>query len=362
MRLSFPGFLVALMLAPCVPQLILRSTMTAVAGITMQSVAYAEGPEATNSFAKMITVRIEGATQGSGALVKRTGNIYTVLTAWHVVSGQRAGDQLDIFTYDGERHQLIQGSIKHLGTVDLAVLTFANKKDYRVPIISTDDVVREGEFITIGGYPLGSNSAIIVSTGKVRVDSDLRTGFDNGYSLIYSNNTKEGMSGGPILKKDGSLVGIHGMGSRLNSIDNGIKQDNNAGIPIVYYKNPSYAQPKTNLDNLYTLLEKARTIEQSEGTELIVIKLTSQANSIRESDSGLLMRGHAKQRLKDYEGAILDYDRAIAINSNNFILYFNRGLSNKSLGRLQNACSDFRSSANLGETRYSEMLLSKYCQ
>ena len=41
--------------------------------------------------AKAITVRIEGATQGSGVLVKREGNRYTVLTAWHVVSGNRPG-------------------------------------------------------------------------------------------------------------------------------------------------------------------------------------------------------------------------------------------------------------------------------
>jgi hypothetical protein len=41
--------------------------------------------EAIGRIAQAITVRIEGATQGSGVLVKREGNRYTVLTAWHLV-------------------------------------------------------------------------------------------------------------------------------------------------------------------------------------------------------------------------------------------------------------------------------------
>ena len=31
------------------------------------------------------TVLIEGATEGSGVLVSKDGNLYTVLTAWHVL-------------------------------------------------------------------------------------------------------------------------------------------------------------------------------------------------------------------------------------------------------------------------------------
>ena len=41
-------------------------------------------PEAVADIANKITVRIEGATQGSGVLVKKQGNIYTVLSASHV--------------------------------------------------------------------------------------------------------------------------------------------------------------------------------------------------------------------------------------------------------------------------------------
>ena len=54
-----------------------------------QSPAMAKDALAVAKVAKAITVRIEGSTQGSGVIVKKEGNRYTVLTAWHVVSGNR---------------------------------------------------------------------------------------------------------------------------------------------------------------------------------------------------------------------------------------------------------------------------------
>ena len=65
----------------------IASATTAV--VLHQSAAIAQDASAVARIAKAITVRIEGSTQGSGVIVKREGNRYTVLTAWHVVSGNR---------------------------------------------------------------------------------------------------------------------------------------------------------------------------------------------------------------------------------------------------------------------------------
>lgn len=70
------------------------------------------------NISKEITVLIEGVQGGSGVLIKRIGNRYTVLTAWHCVSDIRKGDELEIQTSDGEWHQMDRGSIKQLGKVD----------------------------------------------------------------------------------------------------------------------------------------------------------------------------------------------------------------------------------------------------
>ena len=107
--------LAAAVLLPATPPLLLGTAAFTGALLVSQAPARAQSAEAVAKVAQAITVRIEGATQGSGVLVKRDGNRYTVLTAWHVVSGQRPGEELDIYTPDGQSHQLEKGSIKRLG-------------------------------------------------------------------------------------------------------------------------------------------------------------------------------------------------------------------------------------------------------
>ena len=71
-------------------------TKATTAVLLKQTPAVAQDASEVARFAMAITIRIEGATQGqgSGGLVKREGNRYTVLTAWHVVSGNRPGEDL----------------------------------------------------------------------------------------------------------------------------------------------------------------------------------------------------------------------------------------------------------------------------
>lgn len=104
--------------------------------------ARAQSAESVARVAQAVTVRLEGATQGSGVLVKREGPRYTVLTAWHVVSGQRPGEELDIYTSDGQRHALEPGSIQRVGDVDLAVFTFSSDRAYSVAILPQRPWVR----------------------------------------------------------------------------------------------------------------------------------------------------------------------------------------------------------------------------
>ena len=82
----------ALYLLPLGQALLLSSpgiTTATTAVVLHQSAAIAQDASAVARIAKAITVRIEGSTQGSGVIVKKEGNRYTVLTAWHVVSGNR---------------------------------------------------------------------------------------------------------------------------------------------------------------------------------------------------------------------------------------------------------------------------------
>ena len=57
-----------------------------------------------NARAKEFTVRIDGQSNGSGAIVARNGNTYTVLTNWHVV--EESG-QYTVQTSDGHHTRLV---------------------------------------------------------------------------------------------------------------------------------------------------------------------------------------------------------------------------------------------------------------
>lgn len=189
--------------------------------------------------AKLITVRVEGVTQGSGALLKKEGDIYTVLTAWHVLSGQSQGEELDIFTHDGKIHKGIGASIKRVGNSDTAFVSFRSSHDYFLPAFA-NRLGQEAE-IYISGFPFSVKSKFprLVRARLLGI-TDCASQVSKGgllYEIQKSNqkysksdwfisrfetprkfvnnpdsDTKIGMSGGPILTKNGSIIGHHNGG------------------------------------------------------------------------------------------------------------------------------------------------------
>jgi len=172
-------------------QLLLWGTLgitTVTTAVLLQAApVVAQDSSAVARIAKAITVRIEGATQGSGVLVKREGNRYTVLTAWHVVSGNQPGEELAIFTPDGKEHQLEQGSIQRLGEVDMAVLTFSSSGAYEVASIGDIKRVKHDQPIYVAGFPLNNSQNLRYETGEVVANAEV--GIDQGYQLLYDNKT-----------------------------------------------------------------------------------------------------------------------------------------------------------------------------
>ncbi len=201
-----PALLAALLLPSASPLLLGTAAFTG-ALLVSQAPAQAQSAEAVAKVAQAITVRIEGATQGSGVLVKRDGNRYTVLTAWHVVSGQKPGEELDIYTPDGQRHLLEQGSIKRLGEVDLAVLTFTSSGSYEVAPIGDVKSVAMGNPVWVSGFPLPSSAipARIMRLIKGDVIANATVAIPDGYQLLYDNQTLPGVSGGAVLNAQGEV-------------------------------------------------------------------------------------------------------------------------------------------------------------
>jgi tetratricopeptide (TPR) repeat protein len=64
-------------------------------------------------------------------------------------------------------------------------------------------------------------------------------------------------------------------------------------------------------------------------------------SSFAQTSSEDLERGNAKFKLKDYKGAIIDFNKSIALNSNNVDAYYSRGTAKFQLRDFNGAISDY---------------------
>lgn len=350
--------LVAVLLLPTLPVLLVPAVSTVVVLFFQKSV-HAQSAEAVGKVAQSITVRIEGATQGSGVLVKQDGNRYTVLTAWHVVSGQKPGEELDVYTPDGQRHPVEQGSIRQLGQVDLAVMTFIGSNSYELAMVGDVKSVSSGEQVLVAGFPTSDNRKLKFDSGKLVANAAV--GIDQGYQLLYTNDTVSGMSGGVVLKADGALIGIHGRGEldevRSHKAGRQIKTGTNQGVPISYYNLYEEGKPvaasSANATTADDFLAQARALLGIKGSEQELVKLASAALASNQSAEAYFYRAFAYDDLGSELNALKDLDRAIAINPRYGFALRNRGLIHEKQGNIAAACKDWKAAGELGVSEAS---------
>ncbi|WP_292840232.1 serine protease [Nostoc sp. NMS8] len=172
--------------------------------------------------AKQITVRIfTNPGAGSGVIVGRRGKIYTVLTNRHVVADS-VNHNYRVLTIDGLMHPAEWLHSVEFKDTDLALVRFTSKKAYVVAAINDSTRLSPGDPIYAAGFYnwhyLNANAiestsywglrAFRFTTGKMEML--LARPLSQGYGLGYTNEVENGMSGGPVLNRDGQLVGING--------------------------------------------------------------------------------------------------------------------------------------------------------
>jgi tetratricopeptide (TPR) repeat protein len=73
------------------------------------------------------------------------------------------------------------------------------------------------------------------------------------------------------------------------------------------------------------------------------------------------MRGDVRKNLKNYTGAMSDYDKAIALDAQNMQAYLNRGLLKVQMNNSAAACADFNVAAKAG-LKDAIDAAAKYCK
>ena len=277
--------------------------------------------------AKQITVLIDSKSPGSGIIIKRSGNTYTVLTAGHVVASK---NKAEIVTPDGKRYQLNYSTVKALPGVDLATCQFTSSNNYPVAKIGNSDQSSEGTIAYVAGFPKAKAASISSSTynftdGKITANASRP--LKDGYALVYNNLTLPGMSGGPVFNEKGELIGVHGRGdeseaeiatSKINPEVGYIKSGFNLGIPI----------------NTFLRLSA------KSGVDVGVTPPPQKVATAPKADD-FLLQATDKFNKNDYRGAIADYNQALKINPNLAQAYYNRGVVRDVLGDKQSAIADY---------------------
>ena len=199
--------------------------------MAIAQLAQALNPEEVNLRVKQIIVRIDGANQGSGSLIGHSGTTYTVLTNWHVVKEE--GDYT-IQTIDGRKHQVDSASIKRLPGLDLGIFKFDSKQNYQVAELGDASNLSEGQTVYFAGYPgeLRQEDNRYYRFFTANLVGILPKATEDGYSLVYSGEAFPGMSGGPVLNKQGLMIGIHGE-ANIHAVSGGTS---NYGIAINSYQ------------------------------------------------------------------------------------------------------------------------------
>ena len=379
--------------------------------------AAAMSPTAVGKIAKGVTVAIRTPEErGSGAIIARTGNTYTVLTAAHVV--KKTNDRYTIELSDGQKYAVSSKQLSPTGNLDLAIVKFQSDRNYPVVKLGDSNSATEGSLAYVAGFPLATaaitKSVYTFSDGKITANSSQP--FENGYSIVYSCNTLPGMSGGPVFNDRGELIAVHGRGdvqestkpSELNA-NVWVKTGFNLGIPVnTFLKLASQmgvklgqtapaiaAQPRTTAadDSFVTAATKFRQgdypgaiagfdraiASKPNYTAAYIARaeanlyLENGAEVIRDanlalkidpkSDDAYALRGAGKISSGDAQGAFADLDRAISLNPRSARSYFYRGFGQMQYAdpnrALQSINQAIALDPNLGDA-YSVRAVAKY--
>jgi tetratricopeptide (TPR) repeat protein len=282
---------------------------------------------------------IQDKSTGTAVIVKKEGNLYTLITNSHVICGLNTksnqlcnsvpgNESYKLTMFDGRSYTVNYSNIKILDKgLDLATIQFESDVDYPV-----------AEFAPIGSSPKAYDKVYTTGysqpkfgfyPGQILASSNKRVeGDDGGYTVIYDATTLRGMSGGGVFNSNGQLIAIQGRGSisRIGS---------SRGIPA------HWLVQKSSLTNLTDLDIKTKSdIEKNKAFNIV----TADEYFIAGYNKSLNLGNNLLLGRKE---EINLYDMAISLEPKYSFAYYRRGYAYGQIGQYSKSLADFDTAISL---------------
>ena len=158
-----------------------------------------------------ITVKVVAENSGgSGVLVgkevdKKDNVVYTVVTTNHILT---AGAPYSVQTSDGKIHEakLIVDQDFPYPQDDWAILQFRAEEDYTIAELGESSKLGKRQEVFAAGFS-SDTEEFLFTTGKISLLPE--QALQGGYQIGYTNEIHKGMSGGPLLNRQGKVIGLN---------------------------------------------------------------------------------------------------------------------------------------------------------
>ncbi len=230
---------------------------------------------------------------GSGVIVERKGRKYTVLTAWHLFEDIEPEIPFKIRTADYSFYKVINGNIKQIKNLDLAIFTFETDKNYETVSFSNLSMLKKGDVLFSSGF---TDSNFYFQRGEVIAHSNVKV--KDGNQLIYSSKVVPGMSGGGIFDNHGKLVGINTMSTSKSFKDRFFSYS--IGVPNSFFKkfkNGNSFDYRKKLITIDDYLVKATELNNEKGNSELIINLLDNKPQFFDKKSNSLTNWYLYHRL-----------------------------------------------------------------
>ena len=322
-----------------------------------QAKSYTGIVKKVDDIAQQVTVRIDyqengQANNGSGTIVGKEGNTYSLLTACHVVAtGCKSENLMNnwmITMPDGEKITVKSGkdAVTILNpAIDVAVIRFTSNKNYAVATIG-NYTTRGKQWLFMTGFPGKDQSKqrlLTAGTVKAKDEAAFNTkdqySMENGQELVYTNQSSGGMSGGGVFDTEGKLVGVN-TGSEdtiiaSDKIKKGFEEISlgySLGVPITTFLGIAEAA-KFSTHNLPKIANPAVEINGNEIQQIKAQLFRFQLPQSGATVADWVNYGNTLWRAEENVEAVKAFDRAITLlgkekkGENLANIYYAKGLA-----------------------------------